>query len=422
MLAVLLAVKKWHPYVVGRRFQIRTDQQSLKILADRQAITPFQQRWEGPRIRGIAPSMCGEYFMVLRRKRKAVVGNDIKLKRKLFECFNCSPLGGHSGARYQSKLYCLPWSPIALTYPDRAWEAISIDFIEGLPVTRNKNTILVVVDRLTKYRHFLPLSHPFTAITIAQEYLIHVYKLHGIPETIVSDRDKIFVSNFWQELFKRLGAKLCLSTAYHPQTNGQTEVLKRCLGGYLRCMVSECPKEWVQWLPLAEWWYNTTHHSAIYTIPYEALLWSSTTPTLALPSGSSNIATVDRSLHNREVMRKLLHFHLKRAQERMRQIASKKRSDRKAKVGQVPYKLTLPVGLRIHPTFHVSQLKKYIGKTSTSSMLPVVETDGVIDKEPMRILDRRVIKMGNQAATEVLVEWFNTYPEDSTWEDLQELQ
>lgn len=102
-------------------------------------------------------------------------------------------------------------------------------------------------------------------------------------------------------------------------------------------MVSECPKEWVHWLPLAEWCYNTTHHSVIHTTPYEALY--SQAPPLHLPylADSSNVATVDRSLQNRETMRKLLHFHLKRAQERMRQIANKKRSDRSFEVGDWVY-------------------------------------------------------------------------------------
>lgn len=151
-------------------------------------------------------------------------------------------------------------------------------------------------------------------------------------------------------------------------------------------------------------------------------------------------------------MRRLLHFHLKRAQERMIQLANKKRSDRsfeirdwvylrlqpyrqhslrklknhklspkyfgpflvEAKVGSVAYKLTLPPGLRIHPTFQVSQLKSYIDKTPHSPMLPVVGTDGTLDKEPSRILERRMVKKGNRATIKVLVEWFNTYLEDST--------
>ncbi|TYG99871.1 hypothetical protein ES288_A10G230800v1 [Gossypium darwinii] len=105
---------------------------------------------------------------------------------------------------------------------------------------------------------------------MAQEFMSHVYKLHGMPDSIISDRDKIFVSNFWQELFHQAGTKL-LSTAYHPQTDGQTEVLNRCLESYLRCMTGETSTNWFQWLPLAEWWYNSSFHSSIQLTPYEAL-------------------------------------------------------------------------------------------------------------------------------------------------------
>ena len=79
---------------------------------------------------------------------------------------------------------------------------VSLDFIEGLPKSRRKDTILVVVDRLSKYAHFLPLSHPFTTITVAQLYFYNIFKLHGVPKTIVSDRDRVFLSHFWQELFR----------------------------------------------------------------------------------------------------------------------------------------------------------------------------------------------------------------------------
>lgn len=115
----------------------------------------------------------------------------------------------------------------------------------------------------------------------------------------------IFVSNFWQELFKQMGTRLHLSIACHPQTDRQTEVLNRCLEGYLHFMIGECPKEWLLWLPLAEWWYNTTYHSAIQTTPYEALYGQS--PSLHIPYlvGSSPVATVDQSLPNCEQARKL---------------------------------------------------------------------------------------------------------------------
>uniref|UniRef100_A0A0A9C7A3 Integrase catalytic domain-containing protein n=1 Tax=Arundo donax TaxID=35708 RepID=A0A0A9C7A3_ARUDO len=89
-----------------------------------------------------------------------------------------------------------------LPVPRGAWQAVTMDFIEGLPHSGNANCILVVVDKFTKYAHFLPLLHPFTAATVAHTYLHHVYKLHELPLSIVSDRDRIFTSSFWKELFK----------------------------------------------------------------------------------------------------------------------------------------------------------------------------------------------------------------------------
>ena len=97
-----------------------------------------------------------------------------------------------------------------------------MDFIEGLPRSNGKTVIFVVVDRLTKYAHFMPLAHPFTAVQVAQVFLDSIYKLHGLPNTIESYRDKVFLSSFWKELFKLLQVQLLMSTAYHPQTDGKT--------------------------------------------------------------------------------------------------------------------------------------------------------------------------------------------------------
>lgn len=131
-----------------------------------------------------------------------------------------------------------------------------MDFIEVLPRSEGKDVILVVVDRFPKYNHFLALTHPFTDSQVAKLFLENVYKLHGLPETIVSDRDSIFLGNFWQDLFKTLGTTLYFSTSYHPQTDGQTKRLNACLETYLRCVMGHKPKMWRQWLPLAEWWFN----------------------------------------------------------------------------------------------------------------------------------------------------------------------
>lgn len=98
----------------------------------------------------------------------------------------------------------------------------------------------------------VPLAHPYTASKVAQALLDSVVKLHGIPAAIISDRDPIFVSTFWKELFPTLGTKLKMSLAYHSQSDGQTERVNQCIGMYLRCTTGHKPSSWATWLPLAE--------------------------------------------------------------------------------------------------------------------------------------------------------------------------
>ena len=100
-----------------------------------------------------------------------------------------------------------------------------MDFVEGLPKSRGKDVVMVVVDRLTKYSHFIPLTHPFNVSTVATAYMDNVFKLHGNPMTIVSDKGATFTSKFWQKLFRLQGIALHLSSSYHPRTDGQTEVV-----------------------------------------------------------------------------------------------------------------------------------------------------------------------------------------------------
>jgi transposase InsO family protein len=116
-----------------------------------------------------------------------------------------------------------------LPVPEAPWQDISLDFIEGLPKSDGCDSILVVVDRFTKFAHFIPLRHPFSSSQVAKALWDNVIKLHGIPLTIVSDRDRIFTSHTWREMLQTAGTKLLYSTAYHPQTNGQTERVNQCL-------------------------------------------------------------------------------------------------------------------------------------------------------------------------------------------------
>jgi hypothetical protein len=132
-----------------------------------------------------------------------------------------------------------------LVVPSGAWQIVSMDFIEGLPVSAGYNCIFVVVDKFSKFSHFIPLKHSYTAHTVAKVFMQQVYRLHGMPSVIISDRDKIFTSNLWRSLFTMAGVSLQMSSAYHPQSDGQTERVNQCLETFLRCFVHVCPTKWM---------------------------------------------------------------------------------------------------------------------------------------------------------------------------------
>lgn len=159
-------------------------------------------------------------------------------------CETCQQAKGEHG-RTPGLLQPLP-------VPLQAWHTVSLDFIEGLPKSGKFDTILVVIDKFTKFAKFVPLSHPFSALTVAQAFLTNVYEVFGMPKVIISDRDRIFTSTLWQELFKLSDVKLNMSSSYHPKTDGQTERLNQCVEAYLRCAVHACPTKWSQWLPQAQ--------------------------------------------------------------------------------------------------------------------------------------------------------------------------
>jgi hypothetical protein len=295
--------------------------------------------------------------------------------------------------------------------PEHAWQIISMDFIEGLPRSGNANTVLVVVDWFSKYAHFIPLLHPFTAIKVAQLYVDSVYWLHGLPHSIVSDKDQIFTSKLWQELFRLAGTTLRMSSSYHPQTDGQTERVNQCLETFLQSFVHACPSKWIQWLSLAEYWYNTTFHSSLGRSPFE-VLYGRQPRNLGLSLADASVQLdLQTWLTQRELMVNLVRQHLLRAQQRMKSQADKRCSEREfqvgdkvylklqpyvqssiatranhklsfkyfgpytilEKVGKVAYKLQLPPTTAVHPVVHVSQLKGSVRTQQVSTTVPGVD-------------------------------------------------
>ena len=160
---------------------------------------------------------------------------------------------------------------LPLPIPEQIWQDIAMDFIIGLPQSNNCSVIMVVIDRLSKFAYFIPLPADFTAKKVADAFIQHVVKIHGIPQSIVSDRDKVFTSQFWQQLFRNQGMTLAMTSSYHPQTDGQFEVLNRCIEMYLRCYTQENPKDWFRLLPWANYWYNTSFQSAIGMTLYKVV-------------------------------------------------------------------------------------------------------------------------------------------------------
>jgi hypothetical protein len=160
----------------------------------------------------------------------------------------------------------------SLPIPTWKCEDISMDFIVGLPRTaKGFDSIWVIIDRLTKIAHFLPVKVKYTVATYAELYIARILSLHGVLKTIVSDRGPQFVSKFWEELHKSLGTKLLHSSACHPQTSGQTERINQILEDMLRACILEYPQKWDECLPLAEFSYNNNYQESIKMAPFEAL-------------------------------------------------------------------------------------------------------------------------------------------------------
>jgi hypothetical protein len=552
IMAILHALKKWRPYLIGRHFKVKTDHDSLKYFLEQRLSLEEQQKW-------VTKILGYDFEIIYKKGKKNVVADALSRKDEDVEAFLCaisiiqpdwiveardewkndekvwsliqrlqqdssasdtftwkndslwykdrlylckdsqlkqkvllelhtSPVGGHSGflktyhrvkkdffwdglktnvQRFVAECVVFQQNKVEtiktpgllqpLSIPSQRWEEVSMDFITGLPKYEGKSVIMVIVDRLTKYAHFCALSHPFKASTVSTAFMETVQKLHDSPKIIVNDRDPIFTGHFWTELFSCLGTQLAHSSSYHPQSDGQTEIVNKCLEGYLRCFVSDKQTQWFKWLPLAEWWYNTSFHTATKMTPFMALYGYHPPSITSSLKEKSKVQAVEDHIENQQQILQILKDNLTMAQNRMKQQEDQHHSERSfevgdwvflrlqpykqmslkqakkdnklspkyygpykvlQKIGTMAYKLELPSSSRVHPVFHVSCLKKVIGdKIPVQTILPELDEEGKIILEPKAITDTRICQLRNRSISEYLIKWRKLPAEDSTWED-----
>ncbi|GKC45401.1 putative reverse transcriptase domain-containing protein [Tanacetum coccineum] len=341
--------------------------------------------------------------------------------------------------------------------PQWKWDNITMDFITKLLRTSSGyNTIWVIVDRLTKSTHFLPMRENNSMEKLARLCLKEVVTRHRIPVSIICDRDGRFTSNFWRSFQKALGTRLDMSTTYHPQTDGQSERTIQTLEDMLRACVIDFGNGWERHLPMIEFSYNNSYHANIKAAPFEALYgrkcrspvcWAEigdaqlTGPELihettekivqikqriqAARDCQKSYADVrhnplefqvgDRVMLKVSPWKEVIHFG-KRGKLNPRYIGPFKVL---AKVGAVAYKLEIPQQLsRVHNTFHVSNLKKYLSDEPLAIQLDEIHIDDKLHfvEEPVEIMDREVKRLKQSRIPIMKVRWNSRRGPEFTWE------
>ncbi|GJT72952.1 hypothetical protein Tco_1032238 [Tanacetum coccineum] len=341
--------------------------------------------------------------------------------------------------------------------PEWKWDNITMDFVTKLPKSsQGYDTIWVIVDRLTKSAIFMPMRETDPLDKLARMYLKEVVTKHGIPVSIICDRDPRFSSNFWKSLQKALGTSLDMSTAYHPETDGQSERTIQTLEDMLRACVIDFGNGWVKHLPLVEFSYNNSYHASIKAAPFEALYgqkcrspvcWAEvgqvqlTGPELVQETTEriiqikQRIQTArDRQKSYADLKRKPMEFQVgdkvmlkvspwkgvvrfgKRGKLNPRYVGPFKVLK---KVGAVAYKLELPQELsRVHNTFHVSNLKKCYSDDPLVVPLEGLQVDDKLHfvEEPVEIMDHEVKQLRQSRVPIVKVRWNSRRGPEFTWE------
>ena len=347
-----------------------------------------------------------------------------------------------------------------LPIPTKCWESVSMDFMTHLQESKGFDSIMVVVDRVSKMAHFVPTRDTATAQEVGRLYFDKVVKHHGMQKSIISDRDPKFTSRFWRALWKKLGTELKMSTAFRPQTDGQTERVNLVLQKYLRNYVNADQTDWADHISMAEFSYNNTKHSGTGFSPFMVVFGTEPLSPIDLALQGTSVKDGDEGevvetklfLEERKRILELAKETLRRAQKRYEKQVNKNRRQVSFKVGQkvwlnvknftLPqgltpkfmakfagpfpivkqvfddaYKLALPPEIKVHPVFHVSLLKEYfkdsVRPEREQVLRPVPElVENHEEYEVETILNKCKLRSRD---TEYLVKWRGYHVKEATW-------
>ncbi|GAU47914.1 hypothetical protein TSUD_404670, partial [Trifolium subterraneum] len=291
-----------------------------------------------------------------------------------------------------------------LDIPEWKWEHITMDFVTGLPRNqKGEDSIWVIVDRLTKSAHFIAVKSTYKASRYAEIFLEEIVKLHGVPLSIMSDRDPTFTSHFWRAFQKAMGTRLRMSTSNHPQTDGQSERTIQTLEDMLRACVLEDGGNWSKHLHLVEFAYNNSYHASIGMAPYEALYGRKCrTPLCWTEVGDKGVLGPDIIQETTlKIKSVIMYSYASRLSWGLRGVLKTKK-----------------LAPRMHDVFHVSQLRKFIPDPFVPVELENIDLqpDLTYQPDPIRIVDHDVKALRNKKIPIVKVEWSQSPDGEFTWE------